>query len=115
MKADSQIALFLFNMKRFIERNGFIFVEREASKHFLADRNMGFEELESIILSLTVKDCFDGPEPDRDVRFAKRWTVAEFSPWYEGEQLYLKMSIKMESERVKCLSVKLYTDREFKQ
>lgn len=114
MKTDSQIALFLFNMKRFIERNGFIFVEREASKRFLLDRGMGFKELKSIILSLTVKDCFDGPEPDRDIKYAKYWTVAEFFPWHEGEQLYLKMSIKMESERVKCLSVKLYTDREVK-
>lgn len=111
MKLEPQISLFLFHMKSFVEKNNFIFVDREASNQFLADRNMTLEELRSVILSLTVADCFDGPEPDRDPKYSK-WTVAEFSPSYDGEKLYLKMSIRMDVERAKCLSVKLYSERE---
>lgn len=54
---------------------------------------------------------FDGPEPDRDLRYSEKWTVAEFSPAYCGETLYLKLSIRVDVERCKCLSVKLYVDR----
>ncbi len=57
------------------------------------------------------KDCFDGFESDRDPRYAHDWTVAEFSPTYNGEMLYLKMSICMNTNRAKCLSVKAYVER----
>lgn len=63
------------------------------------------------MLSLKPEDCFDGPEADRDSRFADKWTVAEFSPTYRMEPLYLKLSIRIDVERVKCLSVKAYTRR----
>ena len=67
--------------------------------------------LTDVILSLKPEDCFDGPEPDRDPRYADKWTVAEFSPAYRGEPLYLKMSIRVDVERAKCLSVKAYVER----
>lgn len=111
MKPEASISLFLRNLKSFVERNGFIFVEREASLQFLVDRNMTQDELKEVILGLEVKDCFDGPEPDRDSYYSN-WTVAEFSPLYCGEKLYLKLSIKVDVERAKVLSVKLYTERE---
>lgn len=110
MKPEASISLFLRELKVFVEKNGFIFVEREASRQFLADRNMTQDELKEVILGLEVKDCFDGPEPDRDLRY-QYWTVAEFSPTHCGEKLYLQLSIKIDIERVKVLSVKLYTER----
>lgn len=67
--------------------------------------------LTNVILSLKAKDCFDGPEADRDPRYAHDWTVTEFSPTYNGEMLYLKMSICMDANRAKCLSVKAYVER----
>ena len=72
---------------------------------------MSMEMLRSVILSLQPKDCFDGPEADRDPCYADKWTVAEFSPTYRGELLYLKMSIRVDVERAKCLSVKAYIER----
>ena len=104
-------ALFLMQAKRFIERNGLILVSREQSLAFMAERNITMSDLRSLILGLEPGDMFDGPEPDRDPRFAEKWTVAEFSPKYRGETLYVKLSIRTDRERCKCLSVKLYVDR----
>lgn len=112
MKVAQQIALFLHCLKSFVEKNGFVYVPREGSDKFMADRNMTYDELKGVILSLEVSDCFDGPEQDRDAKYADKWTVAEFSPTYRDEKLYLKLSIRMDTERAKCLSVKLYTERE---
>lgn len=107
----NQIALFLHEMKSIVIERGFIFVEREASLQFMSDHDMSMGQLRDVILGLEPKDCFDGPEPDRDPRFAKHWTVAEFSPEAYGETLYLKMSIRTDAHRCKCLSVKLYKDK----
>lgn len=104
------VGLFLLKMKEIVEKNGFILVERKASLEFMADMGMTMDELKNVILSLTPSDCFDGPEPDRDPRY-KSWTVAEFSPEAFGRTLYLKMSVRTDIERCKCLSVKLYRDR----
>lgn len=102
--------LFLLKMKEIVQKNGFILVEREASLEFMAEMGITVGELENVILSLTPSDCFDGPEPDRDPRYSS-WTVAEFSPEAFGRTLYLKMSIRLDAGRCKCLSVKLYRDR----
>ncbi|MBR1829358.1 MAG: hypothetical protein IJ781_07605 [Atopobiaceae bacterium] len=110
MKHPAQIVLFLQQMKSIVAEQGFILVERDASMQFLADAGMTIEQLKTVILTLEPEQCFDGPEPDRDPRY-KEWTVAEFSPIYGGELLYLKMSIRSEKRRCKCLSVKLYKDR----
>lgn len=67
--------------------------------------------LTDVILSLKPEDCFDGPEADRDPRYADKWTVAEFAPSFSGESLYMKMSIRVDVERAKCLSVKAYVER----
>lgn len=111
MKPKASIGLFLRQLKQFVEKNSFILVEREASKQFMATRGMSIEMLRDLILSLEPADCFDGPEPDRDPRYAEKWTVAEFSPTYLGEQIYLKMSIRIDIERANCLSVKAYVER----
>lgn len=112
MSTPSQISVFLNYLKQAVEKNGFVIVDRKATNQFMADRNMTYDELREIILSLEVKDCFDGPEPDRDPRFKDKWTVAEFAPIYHGEKLYLKMSVRIDLERSKCLSVKLFTEKE---
>ncbi len=112
MKTPQQINLFLHNLKCFVEKNGLIIVPRQASIAYMAQRNITPGLLEQIVLQLEASDCFDGPEPDRDPRYADNWTVAEFSPSYSNEKLYLKLSIRMDARRAKCLSVKLYTERE---
>lgn len=111
MKPAAFIELFLRQLKHYVEKNSFILADREASKQYMASRGMSMETLTNVILSLTSEDCFDGPEADRDPRYADKWTVAEFSPSYQGELLYLKMSIRVDVERAKCLSVKAYVER----
>lgn len=106
-----QRGLFLAQVKVFVEKNEFILVGRGQNRRFMAERGMTIDDLKRLILSLEVSDMFDGPEPDRDPLFAEKWTVAEFSPQYNGETLYLKLSIRTDAERCKCLSIKLYRNR----
>lgn len=111
MKHPSQIALFLAQAKAAVEAHGLILVEREASLAFLAERGMTIDDLRGLIFALMVQDCIDGPEPDRDPRYSDRWTVAEFGPFYGSERVYLKISIRIDVEQCKCLSVKLWTEK----
>lgn len=111
MKPAASIKLFLRQLKQYVEKHSFILADREASKRFMASRGMSMAMLTDVILSLRPEDCFDGPEADRDPRYADKWTVAEFSPTYCGELLYLKMSIRIDVERAKCLPVKAFVDR----
>ena len=106
-----QRALFLRQVKLFVEKHDFILVPREQNSAFMAERGMTMDDLRQVVLALEPKDMFDGQEPDRDPRYSEKWTVAEFSPAYCGEALYLKLSIRVDVERCKCLSVKLYVDR----
>ena len=107
----NQRALFLHQVKLSVEKHGFILVPREQSMSFMAERGMTMDDLRRVILSLEPKDMFDGPEQDRDPRFRDKWTVAEFSSAYGSETLYLKLSVRTDAERCKCLSVKLFVDR----
>ena len=50
-------------LKRFVEKNGFIFVNREASLRFISEHNMTMAELKEVILGLEVKDCSTGRNP----------------------------------------------------
>ena len=111
MKPKAFIELYLRQLKEFVEKNSFILVDREATRQFMADRGMSMGMLTDVILSLKPEDCFDGPEADRDPKYANTWTVAEFAPEYRDEKLYLKMSIRVDVERAKCLSVKAYVER----
>lgn len=111
MRPKASVTLFLLNMKSFVSKNGLILIPREASLQFMADENMSMSQLIDLVLSLEPKDCFGGPEDDYDPQY-KGWTVAKFSPEYGGKPLYLKLSIKVEAERCKCLSIKLYRDKE---
>lgn len=107
----NQIGLFLHQVKRIVGEKGFIFVERKESLKFMVDHDLTMNQLQDLILSLEPRDCFDGPEPDRDPNRSDTWTVAEFSPNAFGETLYLKLSIRFDPDYCKCLSVKLYRER----
>lgn len=102
-----QVAWFLLEMRKIVETRGFLLVPREESQQFLADANMTISQLQAVLMELSPRDCFDGPERDRDPKYYK-WTVAEFKPLFRGVSLYLKVSINMEKRRCKCLSVKLW-------
>lgn len=111
MKPRASVELFLQQMKEIVREKNFILVDRKESMQYLADFQMSIPRLREVILALEAKDCFDGPEPDRDPRFARKWTVAEFDPLNFGQRLYLKLSISITDKQCKCLSVKLYKER----
>lgn len=111
MSRTQFVPLFLALLKRYVAAGSLILVDRRASRDFMADHGMTPAMLEEVVLSLEVEDCFDGPEKDRDPRFADHWTVAEFAPRFEGMKLYLKLSIRVDAEQAKCLSVKAYVER----
>lgn len=87
MKPPAFIELFLHRLKEDVEKNSFILVDREATREFMSSRGMSMAMLTDVILSLKPEDCFDGPEPDRNPRYAEKWTVAEFAPTYKGDAL----------------------------
>ena len=89
MKHATQILLFLHSMKEFVEENGFLLVQRDASMQFMADNNISVQLLKNIMLELELTDCLDGPEPDRDPKYSSNWTVAEFAPLFESKRIYL--------------------------
>mgnify|MGYP001225449315 CR=1 FL=1 len=110
MSGLNQVGLFLALAKEYVQESGVILVPREQNRDYMASRGMSMRDLESVILALEESDCLSGPEDDRDER-RKDWTIAIFSPEYEGEKLYLKISVRTDARRCKCLSVKLYVDR----
>lgn len=107
----NQIALFLLRAKAIVQEGVFILVPRAQNEEFMADVGWSIDDLKRLILGLDPSECFDGPEADRDPRFADNWTVAEFSPTACGKTLYLKISIRSDPDVCKCLSVKLYRER----
>lgn len=110
MIVKGMVGLFLGQMKSILEQRDIIFVEREASMRFMAERGMSRDDLQERLFALCSKDCFDGPEPDRDARY-EDFTVAEFSPIWDSEKVYLKISICSERVLCKCLSVKPFAER----
>lgn len=109
---DSQIGLFLFRIKDILHNGTVQIIPREQNLNFMAERGISQDEVFDIITALTVDDCFDGPEPDRDPRWSSNWTVAEFGPVAEYGKLYLKLSICCDALWGKVISVKLYAERE---
>ena len=106
----NQTALFLLKAKEIVKSQGLVLVPRDQNIEFLASMGWSTHDLELLILGLEARDCFDGPEPDRDSDL-REWTVAEFSPVANGKTLYLKISIRLAPDACKCLSVKLYRER----
>lgn len=109
---DVQVRLFLARVRDIMESGKVQIVPRRQNLEFMAERGISHEEVFDLILGLSVADCFDGPEPDRDPRFSDQWTVAEFGPQTCYGQLYLKLSICSIGPFGKVLSVKTYSERE---
>lgn len=108
MKPEASIELFLELARRYVRERGVIIVPRASIERFMRASDMTPLDLETLILTLRPRDCFDGPEPDRDPSRAELWTVAEFRAFWEERALYLKISVSTRARRCKCLSVKPY-------
>ena len=94
MKPKASIELFLRLAKQFTKEKGLYLIPRPASIDFMEMYGLSPQDVEIILLALSVSDCFDGPEPDNNPAHARYWTVAEFNPMWH----------------CKCLSIKPYRD-----
>lgn len=110
MKLPDQIELFLFQMRSIIQAHGLILVGRSENLEFINNRGYFISDLCDLALSLTADVCFDGPEKDRDSTYSN-FIVAEFSPIWNVEKVYLKLSISSEVCICKCLSIKEFVER----
>lgn len=108
MKPEASIELFLELARRYVRERGVIIVPRASIERFMRASDMTPLDLETLILTLRPRDCFDGPEPDRDPSRVELWTVAEFRAFWEERALYLKISVSTRARRCKCLSIKPY-------
>lgn len=112
MSRKEIIELFLRLAKQYCNKGGFVFVPRPDSREFMLEHGLSLHTIRDVIRQLTADTCFDGPEEDRDPKYAKKWTVAEFSPMLDGTKLYLKISVNNEDQVCKCLSIKEYKERD---
>lgn len=86
------------------DKNGdkFIIVRTRKNIEFMRKYQLGKEDVKDIIINLSVKDCFSGPEEDRDKKY-KGW-IFKFCPMYNGIKLYIKIRIESIDKSI-CLSV----------
>lgn len=108
LKPEASIELFLELARRYVREHGAIIVPRASIERFMRASDMTPLDLETLILTLRPRDCFDGPEPDRDPSRTELWTVAEFRAFWEERALHLKISVSTRARRCKCLSIKPY-------
>ena len=97
---------YLLKIKRIIDKdkNGdkFIIVRTDKNNNFMREYNLNDEDVKDIIKELSVRDCFAGPEPDRDPKY-NGW-IFKFCPMFEGVKLYIKIRIESIEKSI-CLSV----------
>ena len=96
----------LLKIKRIVDndKNGdkFIIVRTKKNIEFMRDYSLNNEDIKNIIRSLSVDDCFAGPEKDRDPQY-QGW-IFKFNPVFEDTKLYIKIRIESTDKSV-CLSV----------
>ncbi len=96
----------LLKIKKIIDndKNGdkFIIVRTKKNIEFMRDYSLNNEDIKNIIRSLSVDDCYAGPEKDRDPQY-EGW-IFKFNPVFEDTKLYIKIRIESTDKSV-CLSV----------
>lgn len=96
----------LLRIKRIVDadKNGdkFVIERRKKNVDFMRAYSLTDEDVKDIVRGLKVKDCFKGPEKDRDERY--EGFLFFFCPMFEGIKLYIKIRIESDEKSV-CLSV----------
>ena len=88
---------FLERFKQKVAESGLIVIPTEKNRDYLARTGLLPNERTNIILNLTEKNYFSGPEPDRD----REGDVWIFGCRHEGERIYIKLKLDIVA---KCLS-----------
>lgn len=96
----------LLRIKQIIDKDNygdkFIIVRTRKNIEFLREYSLTNEDVKGIVRQLSVKDCFAGPEKDRNPKY-DGW-IFKFNPMFENTQLYIKIRIE-NTEKSVCLSV----------
>ena len=81
----------LLKIKRIIDKdkNGdkFIIIRTDKNKNFMREYKLNDDDVKDIIKQISVKDCFAGPEPDRNLKY-KGW-IFKFCQMFEDIKLYI--------------------------
>lgn len=76
--------------------------DRPKNKEFMREYNLNKEDVKNIIRSLSVSDCYAGPEKDRNPQY--EGLVFKFNPLFEDTKLYIKIRVE-KTEKSVCLSI----------
>ena len=90
------------------DKNGNLFKINYANPkncNFMTKHNLGLEDVKNIVLSLETKECFDGPEADRNSKYSG--SVLEFGSYFEDEKIYTKLRYESDKRTV-CMSIHEY-------
>ena len=103
---------FLKETKYLISKGNYEIVNRDKTFRTMALLGIDFETIKEIILSLTPKDYFNGPDEDRDRPEEFIW---EFGKIFDSREIYIKLKIEDtgDKELGKCLSFHV-AEREIK-
>lgn len=91
----------LKEIKKNVAKNNYTLAKRSKNKKYMDDNDLTLDDLRDAILSLTPKNCFDGPSSDRN---GSKGYVFEFKTnSLEGKITYLKIKYNPPDEVV-CIS-----------
>ncbi len=82
--------------------NKFVIVRTKKNIEFMRNYNLNNEDIKDIIRKLSVEDCFEGPEKDKNSQY-NGW-IFKFDPLFEDTKLYIKIRVES-TEKSVCLSV----------
>ncbi len=101
---SSEIIQFLNEAKSLIQSGYYTFVPRRKCLQSLAEHGLMIADAKDYLLSLSVKDYYKGPKPDKDPD--KPGDIWEFKKIIKNVRFYIKLKIdrngRLESE-LKCL------------
>lgn len=96
----------LLKIKQIVDKdnNGdkFFIVRTKKNSEFMREYSLTNEDVKDIVRQLSVRDCFAGPEEDRDPQY-DGW-IFKFNPIFEDIRLYIKIRVES-TEKSVCLSV----------
>ena len=86
------------------DKNGekFSIIETKKNMDFLRTYELNNDDVKSIIIKLTIEDCFAGPEKDRNTKY--NGPVFKFCPMFKDKKLYIKIRVESTDKSI-CISV----------
>ncbi len=102
--SDSDIALFLSQMKRLLSAGKYDFVPRRKCLQSMAQCGLTLVDAKNVIAELEIGDYYKGPKQDFDT--SRPGDIWEFKKSIYGKKFYMKIKIVQEGNNfiLKCLA-----------